>query len=79
MDELVSVPVTHPVRFLKGTIKAPPVSPPVRKDPPVRSSPPVRQPVSPPIRKDPPLRRNPPKTSSHAPVKKNLAQEWLEF
>ena len=71
MDELVSVPVTHPVRFLKGqrdkTIKPPAPDPPVR----TQKSPPIRRPAQ---------KLDPPTTSLQStPVKKNLAQEWLDF
>ena len=68
MDNLVSVPVTHPCRFLKGQrddpIKSPEPDPPVKPKRPAKKSalkdadPPVRRPAKPSVA---------------------LAQEWLEF
>ena len=75
MDNLVSVPVTHPCRFLKQQASlAQPTIPPVRTQT-INSpepDPPVRRPAKKSAVKDPPVRR--PAKPSVA-----LAQEWLEF
>ena len=72
MDELVSVPVTHPVRFLKRAIKPHAPDPPVRQ----RADPPVRR-----KKLDPPTTSLQSEDPSVIPKRhpKNLAQEWLDF
>ena len=87
MDNLVSVPVTHPCRFLQGqrdqnkTIKSPEPDPPVRRPAKKtqRDDPPVTHPALQSAIKSPedsvpviPKRRPTPK-------RKKLTQEWLEF
>ena len=81
MDNLVSVPVTHPCRFLKGqsAIKSPEPDPPVRRpaQKSARKDPLVRRPTK--SRDDPPVTSL--QSADNAPVipKKTLAQEWLDF
>ena len=83
MDNLVSVPVTHPCRFLKGQSVINSPDPPVKPGRPAkktqRDDPPVTYPALQSAIKFPedstpviPKRRPTPK-------KKKLAQEWLEF
>ena len=68
MDNLTSVPVTHPCRFLKGQSAIKPPEP----------DPPVRRPAKKSAVKDPPVTSL---QSDNPPVipKKTLAQEWLDF
>ena len=76
MDNLVSVPVTQPCRFLKGQrddpIKSPdPPIKPGRPDKKTQRDDPIKSPDA-----DPPVKpRRPAKPS----VARKLAQEWLEF
>ena len=72
MDNLVSVPVTHPCRFLKQQVQRDDKSP----DPPVKPGRPALQSAIKSPDADPPVKpRRPAKPS----VARKLAQEWLEF
>ena len=70
MDNLVSVPVTHPCRFLKG-----------QRDDPIKSPDPPIKPGRPDKKTQSAIKSPDDSTPVREPAKPSvkLAQEWLEF